>query len=291
MCVSSVSAARRVSSPIRRADCSGTPAAPFPGGFFVGAGAALAPDDDPVFPPAPMVRFTLFGVPVEIQPWFWLSAVLLSGALNSPTPEGMQYALIFILASTISILVHEFGHALTGIRLGGGWANIVLWAFGGLAYNHKGKFTRSGRFWMIAAGPGAGFLLGGLVFLIMIAVFGARDAAGLAGWSLFGFNARLSPETFDFIENRWPLISLFRSMLWINFWWGAINLLPVAPLDGGQIAQLFVKPQKRVHQIAIVTAVAAATLGLVWRESIYMALLFGYLAWKNYQELKNYHWQ
>ncbi len=237
-----------------------------------------------------MVRFTLFGIPVEIQPWFWLTAAFFSGAFFSPTPEVMQYALIFILAATISILVHEFGHALTGRRLGGGHAKIVLWAFGGLAYNQGGRFTKSGRFWMIAAGPGAGFLLGGLVFLIMVSVFGPRDATGLAGWSLFGLRPSLSMDTLAFVESRWPLVSLFRSMLWINFWWGALNLLPVAPLDGGQIAQLFLKPQKRVHQVAIVTAVAMAGVGL-WRESIYMALLFGYLAWKNYQELKNYTWQ
>ncbi|RYD49782.1 MAG: hypothetical protein EOP83_24760, partial [Verrucomicrobiaceae bacterium] len=154
------------------------PAALLQGGFFVDAGAALAPGGDPVFPPALMVRFTLFGIPVEIQPWFWLAAVFFSGVLTNPNPEGLQYGLIFILATTISILVHEFGHALTGRRLGGGHANIVLWAFGGLAYNQGGKFTKSGHFWRIAAGTGAGFLLGFLVFLIMVAVFGPRDATG-----------------------------------------------------------------------------------------------------------------
>ncbi|RYD68652.1 MAG: hypothetical protein EOP83_00420 [Verrucomicrobiaceae bacterium] len=112
----------------------------------------------------------------------------------------------------------------------------------------------------------------------------------MAGWSLFGINPPLSPRTFEFVENRWPLISLFRSMLWINFWWGAVNLLPIAPLDGGQITQLFVTPQKRVHQIAVVTAAAMVGVGL-WQGSLYMALLFGYLAWKNYQGMKEYHWQ
>jgi len=237
-----------------------------------------------------MVRFTLFGIPVEIQPWFWLTAALLSGALNEATPGKMQEALIFILAATISILVHEFGHALTGRRLGGGQAKIVLWAFGGLAYNQGGRFTKSGHFWRIAAGPGAGFLLGGLVFLVMVAGFGARDAGGLAAGSLFGIGVPVSADTFAFFENRRPLLSLLDSMLWINFWWGIINLLPVSPLDGGQITELFVKPQKRVHQIAIVAAVAMVAFGL-WRGSLYTALLFGYLAWKNYQSMKEYHWQ
>jgi membrane-associated protease RseP (regulator of RpoE activity) len=233
-----------------------------------------------------MVRFTLFGIPVEIQPWFWLSAVLLSGALWSATPEALQYGLIFVLASTISILVHEFGHALTGLRLGGGRANIVLWAFGGLAINQGGRFTRSGRFWMIAAGPGAGFLLGTAVLLLLVAFFGPRDAIALAGNSLFGAGMPLSEESYAFFSQRAPLRSLIHGMLWINFWWGMINLLPITPLDGGQIAALFITPRRRVLQLAIATGVAMAVVGALWMQSIYVALLFGYLAWKNHQELQ-----
>ncbi|MEK7952710.1 M50 family metallopeptidase [Luteolibacter soli] len=239
-----------------------------------------------------MVRFTLFGVPVEIQPWFWLATAYFSGGLFSATPEAMQYVLIFVLAATISILVHEFGHALTGRRLGGGYATIQLWALGGLATNHGGRFTRSGRFWMIAAGPGAGFLLGGLIFVILVSMFGVHDAATFAGFSLFGItDSAVSSETMEFIQNRPPLMSLLNSMLWINFWWGILNLLPILPLDGGQIAQLFVTPQKRAFQISVATAVAAAILGFVWRDSTYTIFFFGYLAWKNYQAMKEYHWQ
>jgi stage IV sporulation protein FB len=238
-----------------------------------------------------MVRFTLFGVPVEIKPWFWLGAVFFSGALNDLTPAALQHSLIFILAATVSILVHEFGHALVGRRLGGGYATIELWALGGLAYNHGGKFTKSGRFWMIAAGPGAGFLLGFLVFLIMVAVFGLSDAAGLAGLSLFGIKPIVSLETYEFVQTRLPLMSLFGAMLEINFWWGVFNLLPVPPLDGGQISQLYVKPRKLAHQIAIGTAVTAALVGFVWRESYFPLIFFGYLAWKNYQDMKEHHWQ
>jgi len=239
-----------------------------------------------------MVKFTLFGVPVEIQPWFWLSAALLSGALGTNVgPEDLKRSLLFIFASTISILVHEFGHALTGLRLGGGRANIVLWAFGGLAYNHGGRFTKSGRFWMIAAGPGAGFLLCLFFCLLLMAFFGPADGSKLIGMSLFNLKTGVGPQTADFFENRMPLFWLLNSFLWINFWWGLINLLPVTPLDGGQIAELFVKPQKRVHQIAIIASVGMALVGIFLLRSFYTPLLFGYLAYKNYQELKNYTWQ
>ena len=46
-----------------------------------------------------------------------------------------------------------------------------------------------------------------------------------------------------------------------------------------------------VLEIAIGTAVAAALLGLFWSESYFSLFFFGYLAWKNYQDMKEYHWQ
>ena len=238
-----------------------------------------------------MVRFNLFGVPVEIQPWFWLTTAMFSGALGDITRETFQYALLFIFAATISILVHEFGHALVGRRLGGGYARIVLWAFGGLAYNEGGRFTRINRFWMIAAGPGAGFALLLLIILILAAAFGPKDATALTGSALFFLSpGSLSYETASLFLDRLPLLVLIRHFLWINFWWGVLNLLPVLPLDGGRITELYVKPQKRVYQIAVAAAIAMVALG-IFRGSWYMALFFGYLAYENYKNIDNYRWQ
>jgi hypothetical protein len=169
-----------------------------------------------------MVRFTLFGVPVEIQPWFWLTAAMFSGALGNISRENFQYALLFIFAATISILVHEFGHALVGRRLGGGHARVVLWALGGLAYNEGGRFTRIHNFWRIAAGPGAGFALLLLIILGLAAAFGRADAMALTGTALFYVPPEdLSPETAEFFRSRIPLCSLIGSFLWINFWWAS----------------------------------------------------------------------
>ncbi|MCW1912333.1 site-2 protease family protein [Luteolibacter sp. GHJ8] len=236
-----------------------------------------------------MVRFTLFGVPVEIQPWFWLGAAMLSGAFSgNPTREEFLLSLLFIIAATISILVHEFGHALVGRRLGGGRANIVLWALGGLAYNEGGRFTRSGRFWMIAAGPGAGFALFALVFLILAVAFGPQDAMVFTAFELFHVRSQgISPRMMDFLTNNFPFMKLTGDFLWINFWWGILNLLPVLPLDGGRITELYVKPQKRVYQIAVVTAAAMVAFAL-FRGSLYMAFFFGFLAYQNYKEIDTY---
>ncbi|OYU43704.1 MAG: hypothetical protein CFE44_16935, partial [Burkholderiales bacterium PBB4] len=67
-----------------------------------------------------MIRFTIFGVPVEIQPMFWLTGAFIGGAINARTKEQILGVLVFMIVEAISILVHELGHALVGRRLGGG---------------------------------------------------------------------------------------------------------------------------------------------------------------------------
>jgi Zn-dependent protease len=94
----------------------------------------------------------------------------------------------------------------------------------------------------------------------------------------------------EFFTGRIQLFSLIAHFLWINFWWGVMNLLPVHPLDGGQISELFVRPQKRVHQIAIAAASAVVVFAL-WRGDLYLSLLFGYLCWRNIQAVKGLSWQ
>jgi stage IV sporulation protein FB len=237
-----------------------------------------------------MVRFTLFGVPVEIQPWFWLTAAMFSGALGNISRENFQYALLFIIAATISILVHEFGHALVGRRLGGGRARVVLWALGGLAYNEGGRFTRIHNFWRIAAGPGAGFAFGLLIYLGLAVGLGPKDANAFLSGTLFGARPVFSEATFEFFVNRMALFWLIHHFLWINFWWGMLNLLPVLPLDGGRISELYVKPRKRVYQIAVATAAAMVLFALA-RMDLYLGIMFGFLAYQNYKEIDNYRWQ
>ena len=238
-----------------------------------------------------MVRFTLFGVPVEIQPWFWLTTAMLSGGLSTNSnPDSFKRMLFFIFAAAISVLVHEFGHALTGRRLGGGRPRIVLWAMGGLAYSEGARLTKWGRFWMVAAGPGAGFLLLIAVYFVMAIGFGPDDATKLLASSLFGMKAYLSGPTMDFYESHRPLFWLVDSFLWINFWWGVLNLLPVLPLDGGRITELFVRPQKRAYQIGIVAAIAMVAWAC-FQGRLFTIVFFGYLAYQNYQSLQKTGWR
>ncbi len=239
-----------------------------------------------------MIRFSIFGIPVEVQPFFWVVSVLMSGGLYSDSREGLLAAALFVVAAFVSILVHELGHALTGRKLGGGYARIALTAFGGLAYNEGGRFTRLQRFWVVAMGPGAGF--GFLIAIIagLSLVFGAADVISYTQHILFRYSAPILSDNFiSFLQEK-PFIHLFlRHLLWINFWWGIINLLPVIPLDGGRITELFVRPQKRVYQIGVAAGGAMALYAFLALGSIYTAGLFGFLAWQNYKALKENPWQ
>ncbi|NIP95884.1 MAG: hypothetical protein GWO24_21600, partial [Akkermansiaceae bacterium] len=100
-----------------------------------------------------MIQFRLFGIPVHVEVWFWVSAFLLGGGLGISDKRSLILVGLWMLIVFVSILVHELGHALSGRWLGGGRQTIRLWAFGGLAYNEGGRFTRKGRILMILAGP------------------------------------------------------------------------------------------------------------------------------------------
>jgi Zn-dependent protease len=239
-----------------------------------------------------MIRFSLFGIPVEVQPFFWVVSALMGGAINADSKMAVFAMALFVAAAFISILIHELGHALTGRRLGGGYAKILLTSFGGLAFNHGGRFNRQQRFWMIAAGPGAGFLFLIVILALLALAFNGPDVMAFTTQVLFGTRAPFTSDDLISFMREKPFIHLFlRHLLWINFWWGIINLLPVMPLDGGQITDLYVRPQRLVFLIGLIAGAGMAALAFLWLGSTYTALLFGYLAWQNYQNMQEVRWQ
>src|SRR5262245_21888224 len=164
-----------------------------------------------------MLKFRLLGIPVLIEWWFWLSALLLGGGMNARGPEDWTRVAVWTAVMFISILVHEMGHALAGTYFGAR-PGIKLHGFGGLTYLPGGSFTRLQSIFVSAAGPAAGLLLGLLVL----------------------FLAKLTPERHD-LKMLW---FAYRQALYINFFWTFINLLPVQPLDGGQILREILGPRR-----------------------------------------------
>lgn len=234
-----------------------------------------------------MIRFTIFGIPVEIQPWFWVTTALLGGALSADSQTAILRVLVFMVVALFSILAHELGHALTGRKLGGGDVWIALYAMGGLAFNRGGRLTRDQRALMILAGPGAGFVIVALTLAVMSAIWTPASGISLASLLLFG-RPFVFPtvEVIRYLRSGVPSVWLINDFLWINFWWGVINLLPVLPLDGGKFTQLYLNPPKRAYQLGMITAAAMAVYGYLGMHSIYTAALFGWLAWQNHKQIR-----
>ena len=137
---------------------------------------------------------------------------------------------------------------------------------------------------VLLAGPGAGFLLAGLVMLTVVAAGGSVIISALFG--IIPFPTAALP----FGGNTANVIVTI--LLWVNIFWGLINLMPVFPLDGGQVARnvlLKADPLDGVRKSLWISVIAGAVLalaGLLLLGSIYMALLFGFLAFQSYQSLQ-----
>jgi stage IV sporulation protein FB len=251
------------------------------------------------------VHFRLFGIPVRIHPFFWITTLLLGmGGFQGGKADPVD-ALVWVAVVLVSILVHEMGHA-TMQRAYGGHPWITLYGLGGLASCSDCDRSPWRQIIISLAGPVAGFLLAAFVLLAM--------------WSTgYHFGFITSPERFDInssglaramIGRLGPIAIYFKAfdsplmntVIWdalqVNILWGVVNLIPVYPLDGGQIArELFTLNNPRAGiiqslQLSAGVAVLIAVYGLT-KQNVFLCLMFGYLAFASFNTLQMYrnHWR
>jgi len=142
-------------------------------------------------------------IPITIHPFFWLMAILI-GWVNGRSLVGM---LIWGIVVFVSVLVHEFGHALTAVFFRQK-AQIQLVALGGLTSYEGPKLSFPKQFMIVLNGPLAGM---GLVLLSAI---------------------------FLRLVEQEPLRHVLAILMFANIFWSVVNLLPVLPLDGGQLLRI-----------------------------------------------------
>ena len=232
-----------------------------------------------------MIRFTLFGVQVSIHPTLWLTLASLGRAYMVSNLVELMSALLFIIAAFVVLLMHEMGHALVGRRLGGGAPSVYLAWLGGDCTNETARLTRVQGVVMTAAGPLTSLAVGLVTCLILCLYVGDF---GLASVLSVGFAFGVMPAE---VLMAYPPLAMFFFfyLIEVSFWWTILNMLPIFPLDGGQIMQGLMKSRVQMHAIsltvAIVLSLAFAVLGL-WLLSIFMILL-AVLNHKFYQESRN----
>jgi len=221
-------------------------------------------------------NFRLFGVPVHVKFWFWLSLLLIGAS------DDMVAVLIWLAVCFVSILIHELGHVLV-FRMFGEDAEVVLYAWGGLAVPRRGIRGTLAQFVVSLAGPLAGFGAAGLTL-------------GVARWS--GATLHLGHHMFIPMLTAVPALShgfeshpqtylywsiLLNDLLFVNFYWGLVNLLPVYPLDGGQATRAVIEQydprfgRRRSLLLSAIVAAAVALLGIA-NHNLYMLVMFGILA-------------
>lgn len=212
-----------------------------------------------VFTQPRMIRFSLFGFPVEVHWPFWLTTVLLSGVAEMGSPEAMQMLVVWVGIVFVSILVHELGHALAMRYFGDNHADITLYSFGGFARGRAWR-SRTEQIIISAAGPIFSALLGCLGMLV--------DAA--------------------FLFNHWLYNVGLQDWYWVNFGWTLLNILPILPLDGGRIMEAALGPNRSstTLRVSMITAGIVA-LFAVERHSIFSALFFGMLAFSSWKQLNH----
>jgi len=196
--------------------------------------------------------------------------------------QDLLMVLLWIIVLFVSILVHELGHALTSRKMTGVTPSIKLWGMGGLAYPNT-QLTRKQSFWVTWAGPLAGLGFFGLIVLTCCAIYGFAIGTDLTMILLFP-----SRETYTVLAKmNDPVLYMLKDLLWVNFWWSLMNLLPVFPLDGGQIYASIERSPKKVWTVGMVTGALVAIAGFFILHQIVIAILFGYFAFQNYKRLEH----
>lgn len=225
------------------------------------------------------LNFTFFGIPVRVSPWFWLGSAIFGYQLAQ---QDIKLLFLWEVAVFVSILLHEMGHAVVMRRLGE-QPRIVLYFMGGLAMGGGGR-SYNEQVAISAAGPGVQLLLAAFC-LAIVRASGHAYPVGVPFWNNDWYD--LQGRGLDVLPYQ-NLNYFLAFMLWVNVFWALVNLLPVWPLDGGQIARaIMAKRNMRdgVRQSLMVSAIAGAVVGLYgFKEGqMYMGMMFAALAFDSFQ--------
>lgn len=200
--------------------------------------------------------FTLADIPVAISPWYLL--LVFYFVKGSPNP------LAVAVGMTVSLLAHELGHALVArhYRLR---PHILLHGFGGVTGHERARSNGQDAL-IVAAGPGAGLVLAGLLWLLLA----------------FGHVA------------SWQTQAFLREIMVLNIFWSLFNLLPMWPMDGGQLMRLGAskiwqpaRGERITHIVSIVVIVVVAVAAQSFGFGTMMLFILAFTAWQNVQALSN----
>lgn len=204
------------------------------------------------------MNFTFLNIPVRIEPTFWIFLLFFSGLYRDPSMESA----IVVIVMFISLLIHEYGHALTAVYFGARPA-ITLQAFGGNAQYASQGISKLQQFFITLNGP----LLQSLLIFIPYYL--------------------LESGVFD--SHYYALFILYVTMR-INILWCLLNLIPIDPLDGGHLVRYFLEEKfgSKGYKISLVIGLVSVALIVPYLYSIgitFFSIFLAFLAFQSLQKL------
>ena len=199
--------------------------------------------------------FQVRGITVFLH-WSWFLVAVIEIQQRSRQYTSLLWNVLEYLVLFGLVLAHEFGHVLACRQVGGQADRILLWPLGGVAIVNPPP-RPGATLWSIAAGP--------LVNVVLIPVF---------------FVLGLWLRSAD-LHHIWPNVyALLRAVAWINLMLLVFNLLPVYPLDGGQILRsLLWYPFGRATSLLVATIIGfVGVLGVVVLAVLMQSIWTGVVA-------------
>lgn len=212
--------------------------------------------------------FRVAGIDLYLH-WSWFVVAAIEVEYRRQVYSSLVWGVLEYLALFVIVLLHEFGHALACRQVGGIANRILLWPLGGVAYVDPPQ-RPGAMLWSLAAGP--------LVNVALLLPLGAAYFAVRAlAW------AQTMPDASHLVS----------SVLWIDIVLLIFNLLPIYPLDGGQILRsllwYFLGRGRSLAAATILGFVGAAGFVLValWMRSVWLALITIYMVLNCWGGLKS----
>lgn len=199
-------------------------------------------------------------IPVRVHPFFWLLIIAI-GWLNSFSIMG---TVIWGMVILFSVLVHEYGHALTAVAFGQR-AHIQLMGLGGATYRSGQKLKLWQEFLIVLNGPLAGFAL----FLIALAL---RNMIAGRHFNLFVYAVNITVIA--------------------NLFWTIVNLLPIQPLDGGHLLRIILESMFGFRGVKIaffISLLLAASISIFFIsiQALLLGIIFLLLTFESFRLWKS----